>query len=203
VTVQHIASAVDVTPAAVYYHFASKDQILVEGVQQFRDQLLAELRHRLPEPGDADGIRILLAEAITWAARHRAPATVYFVRSIGRNLVVEAVRRRTRVELVEILRDAVARARGRLGPAEAGVTAVALVSLLETALASMLNRDPTYRGLGSRRFTEEVCALGERIAGIERAPSPRAITAPTRHRVGDGAGRRGSPRSRSPASGGA
>ena len=35
VTVQDIASAVEMTPAAVYYHFASKEQILIEGMQHF------------------------------------------------------------------------------------------------------------------------------------------------------------------------
>ena len=32
VTVQDIATAVEMTPAAVYYHFASKEQILTEGM---------------------------------------------------------------------------------------------------------------------------------------------------------------------------
>jgi AcrR family transcriptional regulator len=169
VTVQDIASAVDMTPAAVYYHFASKEQILLEGMQQFRDQMLARVRDHLPAAGDADGIRVLLADVLSWANRHRVPATVYFVNSIGLNLLVEALRRETRLELVELLRRAVRSARGRLGGAEAGVIAVALVSLLETALASMLNQDATYRSLGARRFIAEVGAIGERVAGIHRA----------------------------------
>jgi hypothetical protein len=94
---------------------------------------------------------------------------VYFVNSIGLNLLVEALRRETRLELVDMLRDAVRAARGRLGRAEAGVIAVALVSLLETALAAMLNRDAAYRSLGARRFSDEVGAIGDRIAGIRRA----------------------------------
>src|SRR5262245_30417168 len=169
VTVQDIASAVDMTPAAVYYHFASKEQILIEGMQQFRDQLLARVRDHLPAAGDADGIRVLIADVLAWANRHRVPATVYFVNSIGLNLLVEALRRETRLELVELLRRAVRSARGRLGGAEAGVIAVALVSLLETALASMLNQDATYRSLGARRFIAEVGAIGDRVAGIHRA----------------------------------
>jgi len=169
VTVQDIASAVEMTPAAVYYHFASKEQILLEGMQQFREQLLVRVRDHLPAPGDPDGIRVLLADVLVWANRHRVPATVYFVNSIGLNLLVEALRRETRLELVELLRSAVRAARGRLGSAEAGVIAVALVSLLETALASMLNQDATYRSLGSRRFNAEVGAIGDRVAGIHRA----------------------------------
>jgi AcrR family transcriptional regulator len=169
VTVQDIASAVEMTPAAVYYHFASKEQILLEGMQHFRDELLGRVRERLPAPGDVDGIRVILADMLAWTAKHRVPATVYFVNSIGLNLLVEALRRETRLELVDMLRDAVRAARGRLGRAEAGVIAVALVSLLETALAAMLNRDAAYRSLGARRFSDEVGAIGDRIAGIRRA----------------------------------
>src|SRR5215218_3624369 len=55
VTVQDIASAVEMTPAAVYYHFASKEQILTEGMQLFADQLLAEIRGQLPTHDGAAG----------------------------------------------------------------------------------------------------------------------------------------------------
>jgi AcrR family transcriptional regulator len=166
VTVQHIAASVDVTPAAVYYHFASKEQILVEGMTHFRDAMLAELRDRLPVDGDESGVRVLLAAIVEWTARHRTAATVYFVSSIGLNLLVEALRRETRIEMVGLLRAAVLAARGRTSSAEAGVIAVALVSLIETAVASMLNHDEAFRVLGARRFAVEVGAIGDRIAGI-------------------------------------
>ncbi len=169
VTVQDIAQAVDMTPAAVYYHFASKEQILLEGMAQFRDAMLAEVRLNMPARGDTDGVRNLLAHLLTWTGRHRMQATVYFVSSIGLNLLVEALRREMRLELVTLLRGAVTAARGRLASAEAGVIAVALVSLLETSLASMLNQDATHRSLGNRRFIGEVSDLGDRIAGIKRA----------------------------------
>jgi hypothetical protein len=93
---------------------------------------------------------------------------VYFVNSIGLNLLVEALRRETRLELVASLRDAVKASRGRLSSAEAGVIAVGLVSLIETSLASMLNQDVTYQSLGVRRFAREVGTVGDRLAGIER-----------------------------------
>lgn len=167
VTVQDIASVVEMTPAAVYYHFASKDQILVEGMNQFRERFLGELGSRLPEPGDAGGLGELLSQMVAWTARHRTPATVYFVSSMGLNLTVEALRREARVRMVELLRVAVRSVRGSLGDAEAGAIAVALVSLLETSLASMLNQDAAYRGIGARRFGAQVAAIGERVAGID------------------------------------
>ncbi len=169
VTVQDVANAVEMTPAAVYYHFASKEQILLEGMHRFRDDLLAEVRAIMPARGDTDGVRTMVEHVLVWVGRHRVPATVYFVSSIGLNLVVEALRRETRLELVGLLREAVIAARGRLARAEAGVIAVGLVSLIETSLASLLNQDATHRSLGSRRFVAETGRLADRIAGIPLA----------------------------------
>jgi AcrR family transcriptional regulator len=169
VTVQDVANAVEMTPAAVYYHFASKEQILLEGMERFRDQLLAEVRATMPAPGDTAGVRRLVTHLLTWVARHRTPATVFFVNSIGLNLLVEALRRETRLELVTLLREAVSEARGQLARAEAGVIAVALVSLIETSSASMLNQDATHRSLGGRNFVRETGRLADRIAGLPRA----------------------------------
>jgi AcrR family transcriptional regulator len=165
VTVQDIASAVEMTPAAVYYHFASKEQILTEGMQQFADQLLDELRAHVPTD-DGGGLGEQLTHAISWTARRRPQATVYFVNSIGLNLIVEALRRETRVQMVDVLSDSVKAVRGRVGRAEAGVIAVALVSLLETSIASLLNQDAAFRGLGARKFSSQVAAIGERMAGL-------------------------------------
>jgi AcrR family transcriptional regulator len=166
VTVQDIASAVEMTPAAVYYHFASKEQILLEGMTRFGEGLLAQVRGHLDETTGATTVSDLLGRLLSWAGGHRTDATVYLVASIGLNLQVEALRRENRIVLVELFGDAVRAARGRLGAAEAGVIAVALVSLLETALASMLNEDAAYRSLGTQRFPAQVGALGDRIAGL-------------------------------------
>lgn len=166
VTVQDIAAAVDMTPAAIYYHFASKEQILLEGMNRFGEGLLAEVREQLDAPTGAATVGDLLVRLLAWAGTNRTDATVYVVASIGLNLQVEALRREMRIALVELFGDAVRTARGRLGSAETGVIAVALVSLLETALASMLNQDAAYRSLGTRRFAVEVRALGDRIAGL-------------------------------------
>ena len=163
VTVQDIATSVGMTPAAVYYHFASKEQILIEGMQHFAAEMVAHLRARIAEAGDELDIETLLADLVAWTSRRKVSATVYFVNSIGLNLLVEAVRRETRQQLVDALRGAMrAKKRSR---AEAGVIGTGLVSLIETALASMLNQDATYRGLGGRRFAREVGALAGRIAG--------------------------------------
>jgi AcrR family transcriptional regulator len=169
VTVQDIATAVEMTPAAVYYHFASKEQILTEGMQQFANQLLEEIRTQSPQPGDTGGLGAMITHVLAWTVRRRAHATVYFVNSIGLNLVVEAVRREVREEMVDLLRDAVKAVRGRLSGAEAGVIAVTLVSLIETSLASILNQDSVYRGLGAKKSIAAVAAVADRVAGLSAA----------------------------------
>lgn len=166
VTVQDIASSVEMTPAAVYYHFASKEHILVEGMELFRDGLIEQVCENLPDKDDEAGIRTLFANTMKWASERKTPALVYFVSSIGLNLMVEAVRRETRLRLIEELRPAVKAVRGSLPRAEVGVICVALVSLLETALASMLTEDAAYRGLGVKKFSLEVGAIADRLAGV-------------------------------------
>jgi AcrR family transcriptional regulator len=163
VTVLDIAGAVGMTPAAVYYHFASKEQILLEGLQRFSKELLEEVRTHLPTDGDGDQLPALVSHVLAWARRNRNFATVYFVSSIGLNLPVEALRRETRIELIELFQDAVRLVHGKLRTGEAAVMAVGLVSLLETATASNLGQDAIYRGLGARRFTGEVERLTRRI----------------------------------------
>lgn len=167
VTVQDIAVAVDMTPAAVYYHFASKEQILLEAMSTFRSELVERVEALMPADGDQAGIEKLVKGVLAWIGKRRAAATVFYVNSLGLNLAVEALRRDTRMELVNLLRDAVDAVRGRLKPAEAGAIAVGLVSLIETSAASMLNQDATYSGLGARRFPAEVASMANRIAAVD------------------------------------
>jgi len=167
VTVLDIATAVDMTPAAVYYHFASKEQVLIEGMQLFADRLHHELETHLPAAGDIEGVGKMLTHALNWVQRDRTSAYVFFVSSLGLNLNVEARRRATRIGLVELLRDAVRQARGSVGQAEASVIAVALLSLLETAASSMLNHDAMHRSLAGRLFADEVKGLALRICGAD------------------------------------
>lgn len=165
VTVIDIAGSAGMTAAAVYYHFASKEQILLEGLQRFTTQLLDEVRANLPERGQEDGLTQLVTYVLGWSRRNRSYATVYFVSSVGLNLLVEGLRRETRIALIELLEQAVRSVRPKAKKAEAAVAAVGLVSLLETAAVSNLSQDQIYRALGARRFASEVDRLVGRITG--------------------------------------
>ncbi|WP_290513995.1 TetR/AcrR family transcriptional regulator [Aeromicrobium sp.] len=167
VTVAEIAEAADMTTAAVYYHFASKDDILLEGLRGFGEALVAQSR-QLQQEAAADGtsIGLLPARLLAWLDGRRDEATVWFVTSAGVSLVVEQLRRELRGELVSILIQAAKTSRPDGGVAELSVIAVALLSLLETVAASWLTQDESFTGLGRRKFLEETCVLAERITGV-------------------------------------
>ena len=161
VTVQNIASAVDMTSAAVYYHFASKEQILAEAMRQYRDGLLDVLAEHA-RAGEAT-IRVVDG-VLDHIEQHRTASLVYFVKSVGLNLTVEAVRRETRLLLIDEMRAVVDAAGGSRSSVEAGVMSVALVSLLETSAASLVNRDEVFTALGAEAFRRRVADLADRIA---------------------------------------
>ncbi len=169
VTVADIADEAGMTPAAVYYHFPSKIDILLEAMRSFSDALVAELAGRVTDASTGNGSTGgLLTGLLGWLDERRPAATVYFVTSSGTNLAAEALRRATRVELMDLLTRAVhatAPPQRRIQSAEAGVMATGLLSLLETAAASWLAEDAILEGLGQRRFLRETASLAERITG--------------------------------------
>jgi AcrR family transcriptional regulator len=166
ITVADIATAAGMTPAAVYYHFPSKEQIVLEGLQAFTAELLAELSHIVADSDEDGWAGTVLVRVLQWLDTRWAPAAVYFAHSFGVDLTIEALRRDVRIETVVLLRRALKSARGSsLTGAEASVVAVALLSVLETAAAAWLTQDAIFQGLGPARFLEETARLGERVVG--------------------------------------
>lgn len=167
ITVADIAEAAGMTSAAVYYHFASKDDILLEGLRSFGEELVRETR-RVQQELAADGASVgeLPVRVLAWLDERRDEASVWFVTSSGVSLVVEQLRRELRGELLAVLTRAAKAARPKIAAAEAAVVAAALLSLLETAASSWLTEDESVTGLGRRKFLDETSMLAERIAGV-------------------------------------
>jgi AcrR family transcriptional regulator len=167
ITVAEIAEAAGMTSAAVYYHFASKDDILLEGLRSLGEELVAQARRTQHDIAAREGsIAELLVHVLEWMDERRPEATVWFVKSSGVSLAVEQLRREHRGELMTVLTRAAKAARTKISAAEAAVVATALLSLLETAATSWLTEDESLTGLGRRRFLEETARLAERIAGV-------------------------------------
>lgn len=186
VTVADIAAAADMTAAAVYYHFPSKEHVLLEGLQVFTRSYLATVRELARAGEDSDGwAGRWVAGVLDWLEASRTPATVYFVHSAGIDAAIEALRRETRIEQVVVLARAV-RVHTGVGKSsvEPEVAAIALVALIENAATSWLTQDSVFLGLGRRRFVTETATLAERIVGsdasiaLDKRPSRRAAGAP-------------------------
>jgi AcrR family transcriptional regulator len=167
ITVAEIADAAGMTSAAVYYHFASKDDILLEGLRSLGEELVVEARRAQHDiTARQASVGELPVHLLEWMDERRAEATVWFVKSSGVSLAAEQLRREIRGELMTVLTRAAKAARPRVSAGEAAVVATALLSLLETAATSWLTEDESLTGLGPRRFLEETARLAERIAGV-------------------------------------
>ena len=170
VTVADIAAAADMTAAAVYYHFPSKEHVLLEGLQGFTARYIATMRELSRADNDVDWASRLVAELLDWLEQNRTPATVYFAHSAGVDAAIEALRRETRIEQVVLLARAIrthlARSRSSVEPE---VAAIGLVSLFENAASSWLTQDSVFLGLGRKRFIAETGTLAQRIVGARAA----------------------------------
>ena len=166
ITVAHIAEAAGMTSAAVYYHFASKDDILLEGLRSIGEALVTEARRAQQDVAARQApVGELLVRLLGWMEERRAESTVWFVKSSGVSLAVEQLRREVNGQLITVFTRAAKAARPKVPAAEAAVVATALLSLLETSATSWLTEDESLTGLGRKKFLDETARLAQRIAG--------------------------------------
>ncbi len=154
IAVSDIAARCGMTPAAFYYHFASKDEILDEIVGTFADRWSNAVQEALAAVHSIDDLTACVDSVLTWVEENEQVARVYFVTSVGATSSCEAVRRRTRNELAR--RGArtfheIAPEQDRIRVALAGL---GLVTLLEIVARSRLELDPSYRTLGPVAFRQ-------------------------------------------------
>ncbi|WP_286248906.1 TetR/AcrR family transcriptional regulator [Streptomyces graminofaciens] len=164
VTVADIAARAEMTSAAVYYHFSSKDQVLVEGMRVFAAALCEQLEAITEAHGPDSDIGPAITTLVAWLGEHRSAATVFFVSSAGMSQEAEALRQESRTKLLAGLVRLIHKARESVSDAEAAVIGLGLLALLETAAISQVRGDDLYRSLGHRSFVREVSHLAERIA---------------------------------------
>lgn len=167
VTVTEIADACGMTPAAIYYHFAGKDDILLEGLRAFGTAMVEELQAQvdtaIEHPAQPGAV---LAEILEWIDHHRAPARFYFVNSAGLSETIEALRRAIRIEVLETLAILARSANPSMNKAEAGVTATGMLAALENAAVSWLSQDEIWLSLGRKQFLAEFTAIIDRLVGV-------------------------------------
>ncbi len=144
------------TVAAVYYHFASKAEVLQELVERIGERVVALFPP--PPPRQRVDLAAWLGDRhdalACWRAEDPEAAALYLTASAGFSPAVEAVRRGQRREMVVAVAEAVARARLRRRQIEAHVIAVGLLSLLlDTVPKTSASRDT-------------VVDVGLRMAGV-------------------------------------
>ena len=163
IAVSDIAAHCGMTPAAFYYHFASKDEILDEIVAGFAAEWSEVVQAALTDVGSPEDLAACLDTVLTWVEEHERAARVYFVTSVGATSSCESVRRRTRNELARraarTFRD-IAPDQDRIRLAIAGL---GLVTLMEIVSRSRLDLDASYRTLGPVRFRATAGQLAEAL----------------------------------------
>lgn len=164
VTVADIAARAEMTSAAVYYHFSSKDQVLAAAMRAFAAALREQLQAITETHESGTDIGAAVTTLLAWLGEHRSAASVFFVSSAGMSQDAEALRQESRTELLKELVRLIRKARGDISDAEAAVVGLGLLALLETAAISQVRGDDVYRSLGHRSFVREVGELAERIA---------------------------------------
>jgi AcrR family transcriptional regulator len=151
------------TSAAVYYHYPSKEAIFLSGITEVGQSYQAAIRQSVGYIGQGMSIGKIPADIIKWAEVTEG-AYAYFIAAAGLSPDVEAERRHVQLEVLENLQRAVRRYRPELSAREVSVRAVALLSVTETAVGSVLMGDRATRGLTPSRFRAEVSAIAEQIA---------------------------------------
>lgn len=163
IAVSDIAAHCGMTPAAFYYHFASKDEILEEIVATFAAQWADRVNAALADISTGEDMPACVDDVLTWVEENERAGRVFFVTSVGATTICESTRRRTRNELARraarTLRE-IAPDQDRVRVAIAGL---GLVTLLEIVARSRLELDPSYRTLGPVRFRATAGSLAEAL----------------------------------------
>ncbi|WP_207843547.1 TetR/AcrR family transcriptional regulator [Williamsia soli] len=165
VTVADIAAEAHMTSAAVYYHYPSKDEVLLGGLRLYAAGLLDEFRAQLLASPDAP-LGDIIVRLLEWTDQHRPASLVFFVRSPGWSLSIEALRREVRLELLNLFSTELRVRNGISVKAKQAAAATALSSLLEVSVSSWLTEDATLANLGRRRFSDEVRELAADIGSV-------------------------------------
>lgn len=169
VTVADIVERASMTPAAFYYHFSSREQLLEEVVRDFAATWIDTLERLLSAADTPEQLVEVAVGLVDEIETMEQVARIFFLSGATAPVLVEQIRRDARARLIKSAARAVERIDAtRKGPA-AGVNGLSMVVLYETAVRSRLSLDDSYRTLGPRRFREELAVLGRVASGFTAA----------------------------------
>lgn len=170
-TVADIAAEAGMAPAAVYYHFASKEEVLVAAVRAIGDEIGAA-RARALAGGGADvhdDLAHVVTDVFEWADEHPDEAQLFYLWSAGVSAAVEDVRREF---VAHHVAGADRYARARSGQATSPSSPFAARSAIATAVATAvawLSDDVFPAGTRRDDVTSALVGVMERL--LQEAPT--------------------------------
>jgi AcrR family transcriptional regulator len=169
VTVADIVERAGMTPAAFYYHFSSREQLLQEIVEDFAQEWIKTIEGLLEQAHNPDELCQVPVTLIDEIDRSEQAARIFFLSAATAPLLVERIHRDARNRLIRSATAAVQRIVPDRAPAQASVNAVAMILLYEMAVRVHLSLDEPYRVLGPRRFRAEIASLSRVATGFSAA----------------------------------
>lgn len=162
VSVTDIAKRAGMTPAAVYYHFPTKEDVLLALVGRTGDAI-SELCSELVEAAGAeDAVTALVDRFLSWLESHPADARLYYQSSQGATADVEALRRTQRGHQVKAMLDGLLKpAQASMSATELRVVAIAILVLFGEVTRLLSEGRPTKRHRDAVRA--EAVDLGLRL----------------------------------------
>ncbi|MDQ1503478.1 MAG: hypothetical protein QOD57_1205 [Actinomycetota bacterium] len=162
VSVTDIAKRAGMTPAAVYYHFPTKEDVLLALVGRTGDAI-SELCSDLIGAADADdAVTALIDRFLAWLEDHPADARLYYQSSQGATADVESLRREQRRDQVTaMLRGPLKPAGAAMSATELRVVAIAVLVLFGEVTRLLSGGRPTKRHRDAVRA--EAVDLGLRL----------------------------------------
>ncbi len=166
VTIAEIVQQAGMTPAAFYYHFSSREELLQEIVDGFAEEWVARMEDAWGEARAAADVLDGAALLLDWARENRPRATIFFVTSKGATVAIEETRGLVGTRASALAAAAICRVTSRRAGPSTGLEGLSLTIVLDAALRAELSLDTTYRTLGPRRFWDEVSELCTRVMGV-------------------------------------
>jgi AcrR family transcriptional regulator len=167
VSVTDIAKRAGMTPAAVYYHFPTKEDVLLALVGRTGDAI-TELCSAVVEASGAEGaVTALIDRFLAWLEAHPADARLYYQASQGATADVESLRREQRRDQVTaMLRGPLESGAAAMSATEVRVVAIALLVLFGEVTRLLSEGQPTKRRREAVRA--EAVDLGLRLVKPSR-----------------------------------
>jgi len=171
--VADIADRAGMTSAAFYYHFASKEDLLEELVEQFAQTWLEAITSRLRAISDIEQLGHFIDDILDWVDDNQSEAMVFFSTAVGATAGVDRCRATTRSQILNATIAELKRLAPSRTPGKVEASSVALLVLIYTAARSQLTTDEVFVTLGHSRFRREVRLLAQSVVGPTPAPRTR------------------------------